>query len=80
LGGELGLHEHHRERHGTIRCVCRNVKYWRSASMGLGGRRDGGFRRLKARNRLPLLKAALRARKAKAAPANEHVAQTAMAE
>jgi transposase-like protein len=70
---------------GTVRRVCRNVKYWRSPSMAL--RWTGaamqeaakGFRRLKAHKQLPLLKAALAMRKAKAAPSNEHLAQTAKA-
>ena len=38
-----------------------------------------GFRRLKAHKQLPLLKAALAKRKAKAVPSNEHLAQTAQA-
>jgi len=54
---------------GTVRRVCRNVKYWRSPSMAL--RWTGaamqeaakGFRRLKAYKQLPLLQAALAARK-----------------
>lgn len=70
---------------GTVRRVCRNVKYWRSASMALrwagAAMQEAakGFRRLKAHKQLPLLKAALAARKAKAAPSNEHLAQTAKA-
>ncbi len=56
---------------GTIRRVCRNVKRWRDASMAL--RRTAaavqeatkGFRRLKARRQLPLLRAALAAYRAK---------------
>ena len=70
---------------GTVRSVCRNVKYWRSPSMTL--RWTGaamqeavkGFRRLKAYKQLPLLKAALVKRQANAIPANEHLAQTAKA-
>jgi len=70
---------------GTVRRVCRNVKYWRSPSMTL--RWTGaamqeavkGFRRLKAYKQLPLLKAALVKRQANAIPANEHLAQTAKA-
>ncbi len=50
---------------GTIRQVCRNVKRWRDAKMVL--RWTGaamleaakGFRRLKARKQLPILRAAL---------------------
>ena len=50
---------------GTVRRVCRNVKFWRSPSMAL--RWTGaamqeavkGFRRLKAHKQLPLLKDAL---------------------
>jgi transposase-like protein len=50
---------------GTIRRVCRNVKHWRNAAMAL--RWTGaamqeaakGFRRLKARKQLPVLRAAL---------------------
>ena len=67
---------------GTVRRVCRNVKYWRSPSMALrwagAAMQEAakGFRRLKAHKQLPLLKAALAKRKAKAAPSNEHLAQT----
>lgn len=70
---------------GTVRRVCRNVKYWRSPSMALrwagAAMQEAakGFRRLKAHKQLPLLKAALAQRKAKAAPSNEHLAQTAKA-
>ena len=55
---------------GTIRPVCRNVKHWQNASMALRWmgvamqEAAKGFRRLKARRRLPLLKAALAARQA----------------
>jgi transposase-like protein len=53
---------------GTVRRVCRNVKYWRSPSMAL--RWTGaamqeaakGFRRLKAHKQLPLLNALHRLR------------------
>ena len=70
---------------GTVRRVCRNVKYWRSPSMAL--RWTGaamqeaakGFRRLKSCKQLPLLKAALAERKAKTAPSNEHLVQTVKA-
>jgi len=56
---------------GTIRQVCRNVKRWRDAMMAL--RWTGaamleaakGFRRLKARKQLPILRAALAAHQAK---------------
>ena len=56
---------------GTIRQVCRNVKRWRDAKMVL--RWTGaamleaakGFRRLKARKQLPILRAALTAHQAK---------------
>ena len=64
---------------GTVRRVCRNVKYWRSPSMAL--RWTGaamqeapkGFRRLKAHKRLPLLKDALAKHKAKAVPSNQRL-------
>jgi len=70
---------------GTVRRVCRNVKYWRSPSMALrwagAAMQEAakGFRRLKAHKQLPLLKLALAKRKAKAAPSNEHLAQTTKA-
>ena len=70
---------------GTVRRVCRNVKYWRSPSMALrwagAAMQEAakGFRRLKAHKQLPLLKAALAKRKAQAAPTNEHLAQTTKA-
>jgi len=70
---------------GTVRRVCRNVKYWRSPSMALrwagAAMQEAakGFRRLKAHKQLPLLRTALAARKAKVAPSNEHLAQTAKA-
>jgi putative transposase len=56
---------------GTIRRVCRNVKHWRDASMALRWtaaamqEASKGFRRLKARKQLPLLRAALAAHQAK---------------
>ncbi len=70
---------------GTVRRVCRNVKYWRSPSMAL--RWTGaamqeavkGFRRLKAHKQLPMLKDALAKHKATAVPSNEHLAHTAKA-
>lgn len=52
---------------GTIRRVCRNVKHWRDASMALRWTAAAmqeaakGFRRLKARKQLSLLRAALAA-------------------
>ena len=70
---------------GTVRRVCRNVKYWRSPSMALrwagAAMQEAakGFRRLKAHKQLPLLKLALAKRKAKAAPSNERLAQTTKA-
>jgi putative transposase len=56
---------------GTIRRVCRNVKRWRDASMALRWTAAAmqeatkGFRRLKARRQLPLLRAALDAHRVK---------------
>ncbi len=50
---------------GTVRRVCRNVKRWRNAGMALRWTAAGmmeavkGFRRLKAYNHLPTLRAAL---------------------
>jgi putative transposase len=70
---------------GAVRRVCRNVKYWRSPSMGLrwagAGMQEAakGFRRLKARKQLPILQAALAARKARAASSNENLVQTTKA-
>ena len=52
---------------GTLRRICRNVKYWRSTSGALLWTAVGmieaakGFRRLKARKQLPVLAAALKA-------------------
>jgi putative transposase len=70
---------------GTVRRVCRNVKYWRSPSMSLRWagaamqEADKGFRRLKAHKQLPILQAALAARKARAASSNENLVQTTKA-
>ena len=70
---------------GTVRCVSRNVKYRRSPSMalrwaGAAMQEAGkGFRRLKAYKQLPLLQAALAARKARATSSNAHLAQTTKA-
>ena len=56
---------------GTVRRVCRNVKYWRSPSMAMRWtaaamkEANKGFRRLKAYKQLPLLQAALAVRKAR---------------
>jgi len=56
---------------GTIRRVCRNVKQWRDAKMALRWTAAGmmeatkGFRRLKARRQLPILRAALLAHQAR---------------
>ena len=56
---------------GTVRCVCRNVKRWRNAGMALRWMAAGmleatrGFRRLKAHEQLPILKAALAAHQAR---------------
>src|ERR1700751_5337719 len=50
---------------GTVRRVCRNVKRWRNAAMGLRWTAAGmmeaanGFRRLKGYKQLPILRAAL---------------------
>jgi len=55
----------------TIRPVCRNVKHWRDASMALRWTAAAmqeatkGFRRLKARGQLPLLRVALAAHQQK---------------
>jgi putative transposase len=56
---------------GTVRRVCHNVKRWRNAAMALRWTAAGmmeavkGFRRLKARKQLPILKAALAAHQVK---------------
>src|SRR4029077_14689921 len=61
---------------GTVRRVCRNVKYWRSPSMALrwagAAMQEAakGFRRLKAYKQLPLLQAALAVRKARTTSSN----------
>ena len=66
---------------GTLRCVCRNVKYWRSPSMALrwagAAMQEAakGFRRLKAYKQLPILHKALAARMASTASLNGHLAQ-----
>ena len=50
---------------GTVRRVCRNVKYWRSPSMAMRWtaaamrKATNGFRKLKAYKQLPALRAAL---------------------
>jgi hypothetical protein len=55
---------------GTVRRVCRNVKHWRSPSMAMRWTAAAmmeakkGFRRLKAHNQLPVLRAALDRRSA----------------
>ena len=70
---------------GTVRRVCRNVKYWRSASMALRWTAAAmqeaakGFRRLKAHKQLPILQKALAARKARTASLNRHLVQTTKA-
>src|SRR6478672_10323769 len=52
------LHQYHRERHGTVRRVCRNVKRWQSTSMALRwtaaamDEASKGFRKLKAHKQL----------------------------
>src|SRR5271165_714285 len=69
---------------GTVRRVCRNVKYWRSPSMALRWAAAAmqeavkGFRRLKAFKQLPALRAALDKTNSKAATA-EPLAQIAEA-
>ena len=56
---------------GTIRRVCRNVKYWQDASMALRWTSAAmceaakGFRKLKAHKQLPVLRVALAALQAK---------------
>jgi transposase-like protein len=57
---------------GSVRRVCRNVKRWRSAGMALRWTAAAmleaakGFRKLKAKGQLPVLRAALAAHRAKA--------------
>ena len=64
---------------GTVRRVSRNVKRWRNAAMALRWTAAGmmeaikGFRRLKARKYLPLLRTALAAHQSKCSP-NELIA------
>jgi hypothetical protein len=64
---------------GTLRRVCRNVKYWRSPSMALRWAGTAmqeaakGFRRLKAHKQLPVLQKALTARMANAVSSREHL-------
>ena len=61
---------------GTIRQVCRNVKYWQDASMALRWtsavmcEAAKGFRKLKAHKQLPALRAALAAYQTKHASTN----------
>jgi transposase-like protein len=61
---------------GSVRRLCRNVKRWRDASMALRWTAAAmleaakGFRRLKAKSQLPLLRAALLAHRQKAAALN----------
>ncbi len=65
---------------GSVRRVCRNVKRWRSTGMALRWTAAAmleaakGFRKLKAKGQLPVLRAALAAHRAKTT-ANEAVAQ-----
>ena len=69
---------------GTVRRVCRNVKYWRSPSMALRWAAAAmqeavkGFRRLKAYKHLPALRAAL-AKQGQQSPSDEALAQIAEA-
>ena len=70
---------------GTVRRVCRNVKRWRDASMALRWTAAAmqeaakGFRRLKAHEQLPRLRAALAEHQAKHTrqPAPEPIAVAA---
>jgi putative transposase len=61
---------------GSVRRLCRNVKRWRDASMALRWTAAAmleaaqGFRRLKAKSQLPLLRAALLAHRQRAAALN----------
>src|SRR5271166_2167224 len=65
---------------GTVRTVCRNVKYWRSPSMALRWAAAAmqeatkGFRRLKAYKHLPALRAAL-AKQGQQPPSDEALVQ-----
>ena len=69
---------------GTVRRVCRNVKYWRSPSMAMrwaaAAMREAkkGFRKLKAYKQLPALRAALDKTKSRTATV-EPLAQIAEA-
>ena len=69
---------------GTVRRVCRNVKYWRSPSMALRWAAAAmqeavkGFRRLKAYKHLPALRAAL-AKQGQQPSSNEALVQIAEA-
>ena len=69
---------------GTVRRVCRNVKYWRSPSMALRWAAAAmheafkGFRRLKAKKHLPALRAAL-AKQGQQPPSDEALVQIAEA-
>ena len=69
---------------GTVRRVCRNVKYWRSPSMALRWAAAAmqeatkGFRRLKAYKHLPALRAAL-AKQGEQPPSDEALVQIAEA-
>ena len=69
---------------GTVRRVCRNVKYWRSPSMALRWAAAAmqeatkGFRRLKAYKHLPALRAAL-AKQGQQRPSKEALVQIAEA-
>jgi transposase-like protein len=70
---------------GTLRRVCRNVKYWRSPSMALrwagAAMQEAakGFRRLKAHKQLPILRAALAERKLNVTSASSTLADAARA-
>ena len=67
---------------GSVRRVCRNVKRWRDAAMALRWTAAAmleatkGFRRLKAKSQLPLLRAALLAHRQKAAAVNAVAQET----
>jgi putative transposase len=69
---------------GTVRRVCRNVKYWRSPSMSLrwvtAATQEAfkGSRRLKAKKHLPALRAAL-AKQGQQRPSDETLVQIAEA-
>src|SRR5207344_2607462 len=69
---------------GTVRRVCRNVKYWRSPSMALRWAAAAmqeatkGFRRLKAYKHLPALRVAL-AKQGQQPPSDEALVQIAEA-